>query len=147
MNAQEDGKVLAVEEELAPGFPRLIAWIQRRIAPETLQSFGERTGITASQFSRWKKGAHTPNIDSLRRVAEGLDVPLLQVLVTAGILTEEETAADLPDLGPSQLRPEDLVLMDPNIDPKAKDFILNAIEMARGRPYHRGPKSRHDLDS
>lgn len=55
----------------------------------------EKTGIAQPVLSRWMGGKTVPTIDNLRPVAEALNLPLLELVVRAGLLTEEEAGAKL----------------------------------------------------
>lgn len=61
----------------------------------TAYVLAEKTGISQTVLSRWNSGKTAPTIDNLRPVAEALNLPLLELVVRAGLLTEEEAGAKL----------------------------------------------------
>jgi transcriptional regulator with XRE-family HTH domain len=68
------------------------------------------SGLNRSGIQRWKAGTLRPDVDNARRLAEAFGRPLLEVLVAADILTEEEAKlqASIPD--PASLSNQQLLL-------------------------------------
>lgn len=123
------------------GGPALAALIKASIGDEALQSFAARAGISPSQFSRWANGAHSPDLDSVRKVADTLGIPRVQMLVLAGILDEDDVDVDLPQAAPRQIRAEDAVLLDATLPPEGREHLLRSIELVRGsQRRRRGPR-------
>jgi transcriptional regulator with XRE-family HTH domain len=58
------------------------------------------SNISESNLGRWIKGTTLPSIDNARLLADALDVPLVEVLVVAGLLTPDEVGASVvtPDI-------------------------------------------------
>ncbi|MFC9514363.1 helix-turn-helix domain-containing protein [Nocardiaceae bacterium NPDC056970] len=57
-------------------------WDAARLAAEA--------GVTPSIVSRWMSGAHKPTADRVRAVADALDMPVMQAMIAAEIITAEE---------------------------------------------------------
>lgn len=58
----------------------------------TAKSLARATKIDPSLIGRWRAGTVKPTLDSLKRVAAVLDVPVMDLVVTAGLLTPEQAA-------------------------------------------------------
>lgn len=50
---------------------------------------GRKAGFDSSAFTRWKKGAR-PDVDFVVKFARAFDLPVVQALVAAGFITDEE---------------------------------------------------------
>jgi hypothetical protein len=61
-------------------------------------------------IQRWKSGALRPDIDNARRLADALGRPLLEVLVAAEIVTEDEVHLCTNEADPSTLTNEQLLV-------------------------------------
>lgn len=82
-----------------------------RVANTTRQrDIQDRTGIDASNFSRWKTG-QTPRPVLVAQFARAYDRPVLEAFVAAGFLTPEE-AAERPTAPPSLAQLTDDQLLD-----------------------------------
>jgi transcriptional regulator with XRE-family HTH domain len=136
MYAQSRVMVLRMEHMPEPGGKALVDLIEARIAPETLGSFAKRAGIDPSQPSRWRGENHVPRIESLRRIAKALDVPMAQILVVAGVVSSDDIHVEMPDFAPARPRAEDVVL-DDTLSPNDREFLLRYIEMARAAKSRR----------
>lgn len=58
-------------------------------------SLSRASGVATSSMSKWRNGIEQPSVDGLRRLAGVLRVPLLHLIVAAGMMTWEE--AGLPE--------------------------------------------------
>lgn len=90
-----------------------------------------RSGINQSLISRWKKDDVAPGVDNLRRLSRALDVPLLELMVAAGVVEPKEARmADRPEppeppvgagVDPALLA--DVEQLDPAEVQRVRDFI------------------------
>jgi transcriptional regulator with XRE-family HTH domain len=87
----------------------LRAAVDRNHELDTLAGLAQKSGISQSVISRWSRGETTPSVENARALAQALHRPLLEVLVAAGIVTEEEAAVagNISDL--TELSDEDLL--------------------------------------
>jgi transcriptional regulator with XRE-family HTH domain len=90
---------------------RLARWLEDQLAAvgENVTDFASRSGINRSVVARWKSGTHRPDIDNARRLAEAVRRPLLEVLVVAEIVTEEEARLQTAKADPGSLTNEQLI--------------------------------------
>ncbi|MEW5960590.1 MAG: XRE family transcriptional regulator [Chloroflexota bacterium] len=75
MTIQESGATKIIGEHVRQ---------RRRELGLSLQALAEQTDLTASFLSLVERGRNTPSLDSLRRIAEALDVPLFYFNQTNG---------------------------------------------------------------
>ncbi|WP_432194753.1 helix-turn-helix domain-containing protein [Streptomyces sp. bgisy027] len=69
--------------------------------------FAERSGISPSTVGRLLDGKRVTDMDVFTRLAEAISVPLGEVLVRAGILTEDQLAGvRSPETGPRRITPQ-----------------------------------------
>ncbi len=61
-----------------------------RAAALTQAELARRSGLAESMVSRWLRGLNQPDVPNLRRVRPVLGVPMLELLVAAGHLTQDE---------------------------------------------------------
>lgn len=79
---------------------------------QTAAGLARETGLSETTISRWLRGTATPALDNARIVAEGCRRPLLEVLVSAGLITPREARqrnaapVDLGALSDTQLLDE-----------------------------------------
>lgn len=74
-------------------------WVQDRAAEKGATSDAEIArllGLVQSTVSRWARGSEPTGTATLRKIATGLGVPMREVLMRAGYLTESE--ADLREV-------------------------------------------------
>lgn len=81
-------------------------------------------GMNASAVSRWRDG-QIPGVDACRALANAWNVPLLDVLVAAGILTKDE--AQWNDR-PTRLANVQAVLDDPNTAPVMRNLLATVLD-------------------
>lgn len=87
-------------------------YIERHLVPydRNVAALAAKAGLQRSIVSQWVNKGTQPSLENARKFANGVGVPLLQVLVAAGLITEEEAklrAAAPPDAG--KLSNEELV--------------------------------------
>lgn len=64
----------------------------------SLAEIGRAAGADRSTVSRWLSGANGATVQSLRQLADALDIRLAELMVAAGLVTAEEIGLDpLPD--------------------------------------------------
>ena len=104
-------------------------------------------GVPSSTVSRWRVQAPQP--DNLRRIAEVLDIPVLELFVQAGYLTKEE--ADIHEVhvqsssGPVGI--EAAIAADDHLLPEAKVHFLNQYRLLlRVADDVSSPADRTDAD-
>jgi transcriptional regulator with XRE-family HTH domain len=56
----------------------------------TASELARTSGISEPVASRWLRGLTQPDVVNLRRLAPVIDVPILELLVAAGHLTQQE---------------------------------------------------------
>ena len=61
-----------------------------RSAGLTQAELARRSGLAESMVSRWLRGLNQPDVPNLRRVGPVLGVPLLELIVAAGHVTQDE---------------------------------------------------------
>lgn len=76
-------------------------WHQRRVA--------EEVGTNASVVSRWLSGEMHPNLESIRATAEAFGVPVIEAMLAAEALTEEEVGVKRVSPDPDLLSDEEIV--------------------------------------
>lgn len=83
-------------------------WVERVLRDRgwTISEFARETGVEQSIASRWKRG-NMPSLENIRRVADRLGEPRLNLMALAGQLTEE-------DFGPERLAeiPDDVLMQE-----------------------------------
>lgn len=82
----------------------------------TNSELAERAGISGPQIGRWMKGRMLPQPENMRRLAEALGVPVLELYVRAGYITEAEVGAGLPEREPMDPRVLPLIRVLEKID-------------------------------
>lgn len=55
----------------------------------TVDQLADTSGISPSVIYRWRHG-YVPNIDNARKYARAIGVPLMEVLIASGQVSEEE---------------------------------------------------------
>lgn len=96
-------------------------------------------GINNSIISRWLTTTAQPDLPTLRKISDALRIPLLELLVRSGHLTEQEAGMKLPTTPPRQSSPEEAIRADDRI-PEHHREVLDAImrvirEQAGGDPW------------
>lgn len=76
-------------------------WHQRRVA--------EEVGTNASVVSRWLSGEMHPNLESIRATAEAFGVPVIEAMLAAEALTEDEVGVKRVSPDPDLLSDEEIV--------------------------------------
>ncbi|SER96101.1 Transcriptional regulator, contains XRE-family HTH domain [Lentzea xinjiangensis] len=100
----------------------------------TAYQLAEKTGIAQPVLSRWMGGKTVPTIDNLRPVAEALNLPLLELVVRAGLLTEEEAGAKLK-------------LVNTTADKLSDDELLAEVGRRMKRPGALRPPTRAEIEA
>ncbi len=90
----------------------------------TVYQFCERSGLAPSVVFRWRKGFR-PNIGNARLMADALHVPLLEVLVKAGQLSQEEAGARVEIRPKLKEVPIDALLREISLRFKEQEVELN----------------------
>lgn len=65
--------------------------------PDTAE-LSRLSGVSQTQFSNWRHGRSRPSRDSLRKVAQVLDIPVVKLFYAAALVDEEELKDHTPDL-------------------------------------------------
>ncbi|GAB3472222.1 helix-turn-helix domain-containing protein [Actinophytocola sediminis] len=94
-----------------PPYTRFARWLEDQLAAleENVTDFARRSDIHRSVVARWKSGSHRPDVDNARRLAEATGRPLLEVLVVAEIMTEDEAKLQTAGVDPGALTSEQLL--------------------------------------
>lgn len=86
------------------------------------------TGVTISVITRWRAGS-IPQIDGCRALAAAWGVPILDVIIAAGILTVDEAQwKDRPTPEQQRLANVQAVLDDPNTPPALRDLMSTVLD-------------------
>ena len=97
------------------------------------------SGLNYSVTHRWLAGEGVPSVDNLRAAAKPLGVPLLELMVWAGLITREE--ARLRDPG-TQLTPEEALAADRTLTAEGRRAGLASLEGLRKAFGTARPKER-----
>ena len=86
------------------------------------------TGLTDSAITRWRSG-RIPQVDGCRLLAKAWRVPILDVIVAAGILTADEARwNDRPTPDQQRLANVQAVLDDPDAPPALRKLISAVLD-------------------
>lgn len=86
-------------------------------------------GLNYSVVRRWLAGEGTPTVDNLRAISSPLRVPLIQLIVWAGLLSSEEARLDAS--APAQITPEEALRSDPTLTEDGRRAGLASLEGLR----------------
>lgn len=105
------------------------------------RAFADDAGITPTTVSRLLRGENRSDPDTLRIVAAALGIPVAEIFVRAGLLTEDDIAA-IRDRGTARrtadrITPEQAVADLGITDPAATAAIVAAITAVQPRPRPR----------
>lgn len=94
----------------------------------------DRLGVAASTVTRWLDGA-TPSIKQLRNICEQLGIPMTNLLVAAGALTEDD-GVDVPMPSPSAaqitlMSVAEAILGDHELIVEAREHLLNQYNLLK----------------
>lgn len=109
----------------------LVEWIDTLLAPgQSLRAFCQAHGLDDARMSAWRAGA-TPRLDHLRIVAEGLGVPLAEVLIRSGLTTADEVQIIQADPTPPSI--DDAIERDPELRgrPDVQALLRNLMTSLR----------------
>ena len=72
------------------------SWLDTKLAERgwEVSDLARHAGISASIIHRWRK-TYRPNVTNCRAIAKAFELPVLKVLTVAGILTSDETHANV----------------------------------------------------
>lgn len=107
-------------------------WDAMGIAPTT---WCRTVGIPDPTVYRWKTGVE-PDMKSMRRVAEALERPLVDVLLAAGYVTPAQVGGHIPELR----RPHDLreaLEKDQSVDAGLREAIRQMLDAFETAPRKR----------
>lgn len=77
--------------------PSLYAWLEDYWHEQGITAnmwASSHAGIQGGTVSRWRTGDIVPSLPAMVAVAEALDVPVLDVLIAAGVVTQEDVGRD-----------------------------------------------------
>jgi transcriptional regulator with XRE-family HTH domain len=78
--------------------PPFNEWLTKRMGATRPAELSRATGIPETNISRWLRGTAVPDLDNCRKLAHGLERPVLEVMVYAGHISPAE--ASLKELVP-----------------------------------------------
>lgn len=116
--------------------PALHAWLEEELArrPGAMKPgpWARRTGVASdATTSRWASGESRPSMDILAKIADALNVSLVDVLLAAKAITPEEAGGRTPH--PYEpISPEDAIMLDPTLPADAKQHLLGLLKLVRG---------------
>lgn len=72
------------------------SWLDTKLAERDweVSDLARHAGISASIIHRWRK-TYRPNVVNCRAVAQAFGLPVLEVLIVAGIITPDEARTDV----------------------------------------------------
>ncbi|MGI5252808.1 helix-turn-helix domain-containing protein [Actinacidiphila glaucinigra] len=106
--------------------------------------FSEDSGLSPSTVGRLLRAEPVTDTDVLARLAAALGVPLGEILVRAGVLSEDELGAvRAPDTGPRRITPEDAAAELGITDPQARRLFISMTETLQRTPR---PSDRRGAD-
>jgi transcriptional regulator with XRE-family HTH domain len=115
-------------------------------AVETQADIARVTGVTPSLLSKWFRGVEQPSLPSLRRVAEGLRVPLVDLIRLSG--RADDLDLDERPMPPAPVLSDPLArLIDQMLDVESplsqadRDYIRTVVERVV-EPYRRAMRRR-----
>lgn len=97
-------------------------WDAMKIAPTR---WCREAGIADPTVYRWKHGVE-PDMKSIRRVAEALGRPVLDVLVAAGYVSSEEANGHIP--GPRSYDLREALRLDENFSPAIREALAQTLD-------------------
>lgn len=116
--------------------PKLAAYIDTRRGATSVREFSAQHNLDPARISTWRGGAN-PSLDALRTVADGLRVPLGELLLEIGIGTEAdftisaaEPVLDVRDLTPAEQ--EVLRSLNPRERAMFRNFLTLLIAVREG---------------
>lgn len=99
-------------------------------------------GVSGSIISRWLTTTARPDLPTLRRISEALHIPLLELLVRSGHLTEQEAGMKLPAMPPRPSSPEEAIRADDRIPDHHREVLAAILHVIREQtgddPWKRG---------
>lgn len=103
--------------------------VNTRGAPSA-DALAAKTGgkVSASLIYRWLAGTVTPSQDNLRRIAEPLGVPYMQLLTEAGYLTPEEAGQDWALPGDFDADPVQAIRDSDKLSERQKAVLIELYE-------------------
>lgn len=86
-------------------------------------------GLNYSVIRRWLAGEGVPTVDNLRAISGPLHVPLIQLMVWAGLLSSEEARIDTG--ASAQITPEEALRTDPTLTDEGRRAAAASLEGLR----------------
>lgn len=116
-------------------WPEYLEAAMKRARIESNAELARRSGVNDSVISRWKSGV-VPSLDKIRRVAEALNRPFLEVAVAAGAMTPEEARMTSPPALPevpvgAGIDPDQLARLA-RFDREQIDAVIGLLESIKG---------------
>ena len=68
----------------------------REVSGETKLGFAQRTGLNRSRLIDWERGTRTPTLQTLQRIANGLEVEIWELLRDSGDSVARRTSTHKP---------------------------------------------------
>jgi transcriptional regulator with XRE-family HTH domain len=103
---------------------------QRQVANLSLREMARMTDVSNAYLSQIERGLHQPSVRVLRSVAEALNVSAETLLARAGLLDEDDAAAETPE-PPGPERTVAAILADPGLTPEQRDALLSVYRSFR----------------
>jgi transcriptional regulator with XRE-family HTH domain len=89
------------------------------------------TDVSNAYLSQIERGLHQPSVRVLRSVAEALNVSAETLLAHAGLLDEDDAAAETPEPPAGPERTVAAILADPGLTPEQRDALLSVYRSFR----------------
>lgn len=103
----------------------------------TAAALARASGASESAISKWRNDVEPPRIPALRQIAPALNIPLLELMAAAKLITPEEAGLDGEPTPPEPLDVEELMTKE-SLTPEEKEAV--AAEIRRLRAMHTTPK-------
>mgnify|MGYP002651817719 FL=1 len=107
---------------------------------DTATKAAKKTGISASNFTRWKQGANA-DPEFVVKVARAYKVNVLRALVEANFITEEEAGFIKKQPGQTEAHLYESLQKLKNIIEESEGVVKSMYEEQRRRPPHLTPVS------
>lgn len=96
-------------------------------------SLARASGLSEGSISRWRNNIEPPRIPALRQLAPVLNIPLLELMAAAKLITPEEAGLDAEPTPPEPLDIDKLIDKT-DLSPEEKEAV--AAELRRLRALH-----------
>jgi hypothetical protein len=110
--------------------PNLYAYLERWWARQgtNANAWSYTHGIQGPTVSRWQSGT-APSLQAMRQVADALGVPLVDVLVAAGVIDKRELSRETVELSPCTV--DAALVSDPSLTDLQRRTLSDMLSALR----------------